>query len=190
MSNRQQQYEYRKGQIIQIALDQFIERGFFGTSTRKICELAGISSGLMFHYFDSKEALYEELIELGCTKLVLEKKEGMSPLEIFHHQLHELFLLIEENKFAAKMFVFMGYALYNSDQISEKATRLLEDHNITRESIPLIEEGQRLGEIRQGNPEALATAFWSSIQGIAESIALNPKRPIPQEEWILAILKA
>ena len=68
MTKKEKQHEMRKWQILDIALNHFIRYGFYGTSTRKIAEEAGISSGLMFHYFPSKLALYEVLVEIGCER--------------------------------------------------------------------------------------------------------------------------
>ena len=174
---------------MQIALDQFIAKGYYGASTREICKIADISSGLMFYYFDSKKALYEALIEIGCSKMIFEPQQNISPLKIFERHLEDLFQLITSNKFAAKMFMFMGYAVYNAAQISQKAGELLAQHDIITHSVALIEKGQELGEIRAGNPLALSISFWCSIQGIAEAIALNPNNPVPNTEWILDILK-
>jgi len=103
--------EKRQGQILQIALDQFIMKGYYGTSTREICKIAEVSSGLMFHYFDSKKALYETLIEIGCEKMVFMPEEDLSPLKIFEKNIQDLFQMIRSNPFSAKMFVFMGYAV-------------------------------------------------------------------------------
>jgi AcrR family transcriptional regulator len=189
LGNRDKEREKRQGQILQIALDQFIMKGYYGTSTREICKIAEVSSGLMFHYFDSKKALYETLIEIGCEKMVFMPEEDLSPLKIFEKNIQDLFQLIRSNPFSAKMFVFMGYAVYNAAHISQKAGELLAQHDIINQSVPLIEKGQELGEIRSGNPLALSISFWCSIQGIAEAIALNPDNPIPDEKWILDILK-
>ncbi len=189
MNKRDEQKEYRKQQILQIALEQFISKGFYGASTREISKIAGVSSGLLFHYFDSKESLYETLIEIGCSKMVLTPRQDISPIKVFEQQAQDLLQLITSNPFAAKMFVFMGYAVYNAAQISQKAGDLLARHDITSQSVPLIQKGQELGEIRSGNPLALSIAFWCSIQGIAEAIALNQNSPIPEAEWILDILK-
>lgn len=189
MKNRDRDKEKRRGQILQIALDQFIAKGYYGASTREICKIADISSGLMFYYFDSKKALYEALIEIGCSKMIFEPQQNISPIKIFERHLEDIFQLITSNTFAAKMFMFMGYAVYNATQISQKAGELLAQHDIITHSVALIEKGQELGEIRAGNPLALSISFWCSIQGIAEAIALNPTNPVPNTEWILDILK-
>ena len=56
--------------------------------------------------------------------------------------------------------------------------------------IPVIEKGQRLGEIKQGNPIALIVAFWGAIQGVAEYLATQPDLPLPESDWIIDILRA
>ena len=43
------------------ALECFVERGFYGTAMPQIAEKAGVASGTIYHYFDSKEALVNAL---------------------------------------------------------------------------------------------------------------------------------
>ncbi len=62
---RKEQKEARKIQIIQATLDLFVERGYYGTKTSQISRRAGISEGLLFHYFPTKELLLEELVKIG-----------------------------------------------------------------------------------------------------------------------------
>lgn len=56
-------------------------------------------------------------------------------------------------------------------------------------AVALIEKGQQDGSIRKGDPLALATAFFTAIQGIAENIARNPQMPVPRAEWITDIIR-
>jgi AcrR family transcriptional regulator len=60
---RQTQAEERRLQILDTALTTFSARGFNGTSIKNIAEAAGISQGLMYHYFRSKEDLLESTVE-------------------------------------------------------------------------------------------------------------------------------
>ena len=72
---RKEQKEARKIQIIQATLDLFVERGYYGTKTSQISRRAGLSEGLLFHYFPTKELLLEELVKIGL--------EGMrTPMQI------------------------------------------------------------------------------------------------------------
>lgn len=189
MSTKKEQQEYRRSQILTVSLELFVKRGFYGTSTREISKAAGISSGLMFHYFDSKEHVYEELIAIGCEKMNVDFDSATAnPLAFMTGFVHELFQMLEHNPFSAKMFVLMGNAYFHSD-ISEKANAMLAQHHIIEQSMGLIVAGQRMGQIKQGNPHALSIAFWSAIQGIAQEVALHPGAPLPNPDWIVDIIK-
>ena len=48
----------------------FAERGFDGTSIREIAEQAGATKALIYHYYDSKEALYQTLLEEAVSGVV------------------------------------------------------------------------------------------------------------------------
>lgn len=57
------------------------------------------------------------------------------------------------------------------------------------QSVPIIEAGQKQGTIRPGDPLTLAYTLWGALQGIMQELALNENVPIPEAEWILAIIK-
>lgn len=47
----------RREQLLATALALFSEHGYAATSTRRIADAAGVTEGLVFHYFPTKEAL-------------------------------------------------------------------------------------------------------------------------------------
>ncbi|HMQ31754.1 MAG TPA: TetR/AcrR family transcriptional regulator [Chloroflexaceae bacterium] len=61
----EQDYEQRRQQIIDGALEAFSARGFEGASNKAIAEAAGIASpGLIYHYFKDKvDLLHQVMIE-------------------------------------------------------------------------------------------------------------------------------
>lgn len=189
MTKKEEQYEMRKGQILDIALNHFIRYGFYGTSTRKIAEEAEISSGLMFHYFPNKLALYEALVEIGCEKMTLDSEEIESPMMFFEKQVEWFLSVATQNNFSSKMFVFMGLAAINAKDISERAAQMMKEHDVEAMSVPYIKKGQELGVIRQGDPLTLSVLFYSTIQGFAETLVTRNHLKLPEKEWFLAILK-
>ncbi len=48
--------------ILKAAMELFAARGYAGTSTRAICEAAGISKPVLYYYFRDKQHLYQELM--------------------------------------------------------------------------------------------------------------------------------
>jgi AcrR family transcriptional regulator len=53
----------RRDELLEIAAELFAERGFRNTTVRDIADAAGILSGSLYHHFDSKEAMVDELLD-------------------------------------------------------------------------------------------------------------------------------
>ena len=51
----------KENQILDSALESFVSKGFYGSSTASIAEKAGVSNGTLFHYYRSKDALVQKL---------------------------------------------------------------------------------------------------------------------------------
>lgn len=188
MNKREEQKQERKQAILHSALDLFVKRGYNATKISDIAKEVNMSVGLLFHYFDSKEKLYEELIRIGLegTKSIM-KLEYNTPLEFFRVSINSIFNSMH-NMFVTKMFVLMAQATMN-DAAPLVVKELVAKLDTIEMTVPLIIEGQRLGEIKPGNPLALSIAFWCSIQGIAEELAFNPNTPYPDPEWIIDIIR-
>ena len=189
MTKKEEQHKLREWQILDIALNHFIRYGFYGTSTREIGEEAGISSGLMFHYFPDKRALYEALVEIGCEKMEIDNGEGESPMMFFEKQVDWFLSVATQNNFASRMFVFMGLVAINAKDVSEHAAQMIKEHDVEAMSVPYIVKGQESGEIRQGDPLTLSALFYSSIQGFAENLVARDNLKLPEKEWFLAMLR-
>ncbi|TIR15849.1 MAG: TetR/AcrR family transcriptional regulator [Mesorhizobium sp.] len=55
--------ELRRAEILDAAFKIFLERGYDNTSLNEVIELAGLSKGMFYHHFQSKEALLLALFE-------------------------------------------------------------------------------------------------------------------------------
>ena len=62
--------ENRKLQIMQTALELFAREGYQGSSVARIAKDAGISKGLLYNYFTSKEDLLSSILKLGIEKSI------------------------------------------------------------------------------------------------------------------------
>lgn len=66
--------EEKRQRILSAAMDEF-SKGYKSASTDEIVRQAGISKGLLFHYFGTKKGLYVFLIEYALDQLVHEYAE-------------------------------------------------------------------------------------------------------------------
>ena len=55
--------EDRRKQILNSALDVFVEKGYNGTTTQDIAKSSNVSEVTLFRYFSSKQEIYMEAIE-------------------------------------------------------------------------------------------------------------------------------
>ncbi len=62
-TRRERQAQERRNQLIDTALALFAEKGVESTSIKDIAEQVGVAPGLVYHYFDSKDALFDAIIE-------------------------------------------------------------------------------------------------------------------------------
>ncbi|MDA3953216.1 MAG: TetR/AcrR family transcriptional regulator [Bacteroidales bacterium] len=62
--------ETTTNKIMEVALELFANKGYFQTSISKIAKNAGISKGLMYNYFESKEDLLKAIIFHGIESLM------------------------------------------------------------------------------------------------------------------------
>jgi AcrR family transcriptional regulator len=72
----------RRTQLVELGLEHFGERAYDDVSIDAIAEAAGISKGLLYHYFPTKRAYYAATIREAAARLVAstETAAGMSPL--------------------------------------------------------------------------------------------------------------
>jgi AcrR family transcriptional regulator len=78
----------RREQLLSTALGLFATHGYAGTSTRRIAEAAGVTEGLLFHYFGTKEALLVDLMArqtsfAGRVLRLVQEAQGRSARDLF-----------------------------------------------------------------------------------------------------------
>jgi len=153
-------------EILFAAARLFAERGFAGTSTRAIAEAAGLRQPSLFHWFPSKEAILEALLErtLAPSLAFAESLagEGGSPAERLHRLL----------RFDVRHLC--AYPFDPAILLAPEARRpRLRRFWARRERLlghvrALIEEGVRAGELAVAEPDVAARA----IVGMGESVLL------------------
>lgn len=59
---RERRKEARPGELLEAALDLFVEKGFAATRAEEVAARAGVSKGTLFLYFPSKEELFKAVV--------------------------------------------------------------------------------------------------------------------------------
>jgi AcrR family transcriptional regulator len=187
----EQDYEQRRQQIIDGALQVFARKGFEKATNKDIAEAAGINSpGLIYHYFKDKSDLLQKVMEQRSPALRLlanpaefEALMSRPPREALT-TLARAFLEILENRTAVTVLKLM---------IGEAARRPPVAAMISRfgpqRGLPLIArylEGQmEAGTMRRMHPEAAARAFIGPLVAYIVTTELLPQpqaQPLTPDE--------
>ncbi|MEH1831629.1 MAG: TetR/AcrR family transcriptional regulator [Nostoc sp.] len=75
--------QYRK-ELLDKCFDLFAQKGYSSITMRQIAEGLGVSTGTLYHYFPSKQALFEQLVQEICEQdlsAALAELEGAQTLQ-------------------------------------------------------------------------------------------------------------
>lgn len=81
-----------------MAIEEFVANGYEKTSTDTITSRAGISKGILFHYFKSKKNLYLYLVNYGLDLLTEKTMQALKEVKSqdFFERVKEIYLLKHE----------------------------------------------------------------------------------------------
>lgn len=111
--------EERKTHIMDVALEHFAKEGYHKTTISHIARHAGMSKGLMYNYFTSKESLLFEIIMRSVNEMYADfdrNKDGYLSEEEFEFFIRRLFDLMKEKK----TFWRLIFQLVMQNEVREK----------------------------------------------------------------------
>lgn len=174
------------------AMRLFVQKGFGSTSVHEISDLAGISIGLLYRQYKTKEELFNDLVEYSLTSIknitdIFEKDE--SPRELVNQFVYKVYYDIINGEELANLLILMAQS-FLSGAANPKQNEIIElDTKMLQATAKCIERGQGLGEFRPGNANELAGLFYSVIQGMAMmKITLKDSFIMPSPSVITSIL--
>src|SRR6476620_7964965 len=139
----------RRAELLDIAAKLFAERGFTNTTVRHIADAAGILSGSLYHHFDSKEAMVDELLDSFQTALWQEydaiEASDRTPRQKLEDVVRVFFDAIDRNHSEVAIFQNDAAHLATFDRFA-----YLEERNVRFRELWtwLLREGVAAGELR------------------------------------------
>ncbi|HEX5748856.1 MAG TPA: TetR/AcrR family transcriptional regulator [Archangium sp.] len=184
--------EERRRDVLDAARRVFARKGFAAAKISDIASAAGISHGLVHHYFPSKEALFVAVIEEsihGWEALIARARAlSVSPWE---RLVYVCSIMGEGSVQASEHLRIIVHASMGEDAprpVREALERL--ERHVHEPLSSLIEEAQRTGAAAAGPPGELARAWMAVTQGLAISQAVRPGAARPPIELVLRLLEA
>lgn len=147
------------------ALELFAERGVSNTPITVIAKRAGVSQGLMYRYFDSKDALVRAIFTAALEQLdaLRQKHRSLEPL------LRASFSRVREGRFWTQF-----YSLRNQPEVRALLAEDIVDwqDGIICDIAALCES---LGFLQ---PNIEAHILFATIDGIAQHLVNDPEYPL------------
>jgi AcrR family transcriptional regulator len=188
--------EDRREQIMEAALRVFAQKGFVRATNKDIAQEAGITPGLIYHYFKSKDDLLRAAIaEHSPLRLIHALPAEMldQPPEAFlRFMAQQLLIIIEDERFVRLMRVFLPEVIYHPELTAfnlpamHEVASFLENYLLTK---------MESGELRRTDAALAAQVFGGSLmafvirrQHLHDPVALQYTHEQIVESVITAIL--
>ncbi len=175
--------EERKERILQAAVGVFARYGYTATRIADIAEKAGMSHGLVYHYFRSKEEIYAALADRaaeGASSLRQVLGHPGEPREKLRAMLETMLSHIQA---MSDYYVLVVQAMTTRDVAPAVVQRLQGGREGQEAMVQVIAAGQAAGQFRQGDPGQLFMLLYAVIQGLAINRAMGGQT----QQWPVAV---
>ncbi len=154
--------------ITRAALEVFSEYGYHGATMEQIMRASGLSKGLVYHYFPSKEKVFFHLVDtaLNISRNTWEdafNSPGTAWEKI--EKLSENVVKIAFTDESSLYSLIMVQAMTQGKGIPGLMEHIFQSMDYYSKLPALIVEAQNSGEAAQGDPQLLFLAFVALVQG-------------------------
>jgi AcrR family transcriptional regulator len=171
----------RRADLVRIAAELFAERGYRATTVRHIGDAAGVLSGSLYHHFDSKETILDELLSSYLTELVETYREiaaGAEPVAALRGLVTEAFRSLGEHRAAITV-------LQNERNYLRTLPRFgyltKAEEEVRRIWITVLRDGVEAGEFRTDLDATVTYRFlrdsvWVAVRWFRQDGRLTPEQ--------------
>ena len=160
----------RRAEIVAIAGDLFAERGYANTTVREIADAAGILSGSLYHHFDSKESIVDELLSSFLAETMAAYQAAIAAAETHTDALRALvqiaFAAVHDHRAAVAVMHQEFHTLLQYPRFEYLRTA---SDDAERVWLGVLRAGMRTGEFRRVTDPALTYRFirdavWNTVR--------------------------
>ncbi len=150
--------EERRAEILEAAAAVFARQGYHQARTKQIADEAGLSEGLIYHYFGSKRELLLAIIDRITTESIAQvyaKPESSDLSSLAMAFLRDRLDMLERNQQLLKVVV---PELINDEELRTGYLNEVTVH-LVASLVPLAQRALATGELRPFNPRVLLPAI-------------------------------
>lgn len=170
----------RRRALLVIAAELFAAKGYKATTVRDIAKASGLLSGSLYHHFDSKESIIDELLSSYLDELIGTCEEIVSadigPKEKFERLTTAAFLSVRDHKAAITVLQNERQQLLTLERFSYLRER---ERRVRKLWLSVIEDGIRDGVFRGDLAADVVYRFirdviWVSVRWYQPEGRLSP----------------
>lgn len=177
------------------AMRLFVQQGYGSTNVQDIADSAGISIGLLYRHYKTKEELFHELLAYAVEGLkrniTFFNESDQLPKKLIAQFVDEVHSDLCHGEELANLLILINQSLLaGADTASKQYKEILQvNARLLDSTAQLIHKGQQLGEFRSGDAQEMAVFFYAAIQGLAEmKVLLKSNFTVPSPSVITAFL--
>ncbi len=169
------EHEKRRKEILESALDVFVEEGYADTTFQKIADRCGITRTILYLYFKNKREIFMFSIKRFTEKLEEEIRAVVRVSAPSHEALNRLAVLVLERCVgqARLLSVIVGYLEHSKksggdigDKVKRRTIRMR--HIISG----LVIAGQKRGELKKVSVGTVSDFFYGIIEAAIFRVAV------------------
>ncbi|KQU88099.1 TetR family transcriptional regulator [Ensifer sp. Root31] len=184
-----EKHEAKRQEILAAAITCFASKGFHRTSTAEICVAAGMSSGNLFHYFPSKQAIIAAIVEMEGKEVTAYFRGIDHSSNLLEELLHFLDMVLDRGADEAylKLALEIAAEAMRDEQIGALAAK--NDAELQNALNSLLRNAAARGQIDPSLDPA-DTARWISalIDGVFNRIAVDPAFRAQEKREMMRLL--
>jgi AcrR family transcriptional regulator len=154
--------------ITKAALEVFSAYGYHGATMEQIMKVSGLSKGLVYHYFPSKEGIFFHLVDTALEISRNTWKDAFDSPGTAWKKIEKLSENIVKTAFTDESSLYsliMIQAVTQGKGIPGLMEHIYEHLTFYNELLPLIVEAQNSGEAAQGDPDLHMMSYIAFVQG-------------------------
>jgi AcrR family transcriptional regulator len=170
----------RRRQIMTAAKHVFAEAGYHGASIHAIIERAQIARGTFYLYFESKEAVFDSILDQAMSdlrarihRIEVDDPAAPAPQVQLREQVVGTLDYILRDRALATLLLSAGHT-----PDAEAAERLAQFFAEVRDLLRrAMESGMEIGLLRKVEPDLAAAAMLGMIRGVIEQLIRDAEPP-------------
>ena len=180
----------RRSKLLLFALKAFAEYGYDHTAIDDITRPAKCSHGLFYHYFSSKEAVFDALIDevlLGADEVPMAaalELGGTKGLRLLAGYAEKSAKVGSKALYVAKITI----DLRNAKNLNANGKAFQKQHNVLNGLTELFRQGQEEGKVVAGNPKDIAVAALDLAQGAIARLVAEPQGAVLSSDLLFGLM--